>query len=278
MDVCVCMLLRFVCVFQGNLRVAKLCVEHKKWLVQFSSSEVYGMTAASAAGLDSSEMVLPFNEDQTPLVMGPVCNTRWIYACAKQMMERVLQAYGLEKNLRYTVLRVFNFMGPGIDYLPTEKGGGSPNIVCNIIDSLLYGTKPITLVDGGVATRNYTDIDDGVDFIVKLLADEGRCTVGEIINIGHPGNKISMHDLAQKLCNIFDKHFRKEGDPPRPEIIIKSAGEFYGKGYQDSDKRLPDIGKAKALLGWEPIHDLDRLLYRALEYYVGRYRRIKSDS
>ena len=87
--------------FTENLKIAEFCVKHKKRIVQFSTCEVYGMTSARAFGKDSAKHPTPFSEDQTPLIMGPIRNHRWIYACAKQLLERVLHAYGLEEGLNY---------------------------------------------------------------------------------------------------------------------------------------------------------------------------------
>lgn len=74
-------------------------------------------------GQDPLSRLDPFNEDTTPLIMGPICNHRWIYASAKQLLERVLHAHGLQNKLDYTIIRPFNFVGPEIDYLPSEQAG-----------------------------------------------------------------------------------------------------------------------------------------------------------
>ena len=101
--------------FTENLKIAEFCVKHRKRIIQFSTCEVYGITAARAFGMDSSRYPTPFVEDDSPLIMGPVKSHRWIYACAKQLLERVLHAYGLEEGLNYTNIRPFNFIGPRID-------------------------------------------------------------------------------------------------------------------------------------------------------------------
>ncbi|GMH35304.1 hypothetical protein BSKO_03172 [Bryopsis sp. KO-2023] len=259
--------------FSANLRIAMMCLKHDKWLVQFSSGEVYGMSAASAFGTESNDMTYPLNEDESPLMMGPVRNTQWIYSCAKQMLERVLHAYGMERNLKCTVLRAFNFTGPGFDCNASSYPGENDNIFCRVMDSLLNGKRPITLTEGGSAVETYTDVDDGVDFVVKLLEDRGRSSYGEIFNVGHPGNDVSTEELARKLCDCFDRNFRQEGDPPRPKIVKKSsAGDCQGKGYCEGERRIPDNSKSKALLSWEPLHDIDRIVFRVLESGVRKFR------
>src|SRR4028119_2193524 len=133
--------------FTENLKIVDLCQKHGKRIVQFSTCEVYGKTVASVLGKDPAEMPFPFQEDTTPLIMGPVENHRWIYACAKQLLERVLHAYGIEKGMNYTIIRPFNFIGPRIDYLPSEREG-NPRVFSHFMNALLYGT-PMKLVDGG---------------------------------------------------------------------------------------------------------------------------------
>lgn len=78
----------------------------------------------------------PFSEDASPMIMGPVCAHRWIYASAKQLLERVLHAYGIEKGFNYTIIRPFNFTGPEIDYLPSEAGGGNPRVFSHFINGI----------------------------------------------------------------------------------------------------------------------------------------------
>jgi len=255
--------------FTENLRIAEFCVKHKKRIVQFSTCEVYGKTVASVLGEDPAKMPFPFQEDETPLIMGPVKNHRWIYACAKQLLERVLHAYGLDCGFNYTIIRPFNFIGPRIDYLPSEKAG-NPRVFSHFMNALLYGT-PMQLVDGGANYRAYTHIDDAVDCIVRIIDNPNGVCDREIFNIGTPENELTIRELAEKMREIFDKHFRREGDP-FPEIVNVTGEEFYGKGYEDCDRRIPDVTKARTLLGWKSTHDIDSVLYHTMEYFVTKFR------
>ena len=255
--------------FMGNLKIAEFCVKHKKRIVQFSTCEVYGITSARAFGKDSSRYPTPFVEDETPLIMGPVKNHRWIYACAKQLLERVLHAYGLEEGLNYSIIRPFNFIGPRIDYLPSEQTG-NPRVFSHFMNALLYGT-PIKLVDGGVNYRAYTYIDDAVDCISRIIENDGGVCDRQIFNIGTPENEVTIKELANKMCATFDKHFRQPGDP-YPEIISVPSEEFYGKGYEDCDRRIPDVTKARKLVDWKSKHDLDSVLYHTMKYFVEKHR------
>ncbi|MFV1994633.1 MAG: bifunctional UDP-4-keto-pentose/UDP-xylose synthase [Verrucomicrobiales bacterium] len=254
--------------FTENLKIVEYCVKHKKRIIQFSTCEVYGMTAASVIGEDPKDMPCPFSEDETPLIMGPIKNHRWIYASAKQLLERVLHAYGLQQDFHYTIIRPFNFIGPRIDYLPSEKSG-NPRVFSHFMNALLYGT-PMKLVDGGSNYRAYTLIDDAVECMVRIIDNPDACDK-QIINIGHPGNEVTIKELAHLMKKVFDEDFRVDGDP-EPEIVDVSAEEFYGKGYEDCDRRIADISKAQNLLGWNPEFALREVVANTMEYFVKKHR------
>lgn len=213
---------------------------------------------------------MSLSEDTTPLIMGPINEQRWIYASAKQLLERVLHAYGLQQDFNYTIIRPFNFVGPKIDYLPSEKDG-NPRVFSHMIDALLYG-KPIKLVDGGVAMRGYTYIDDAVECIIRILNNPNGVCDKQIFNIGAPDNELSIRDMAYMLRDMFDREFRTDADPPRVDIIDVSAEDFYGKGYADCPRRIADITKAKSLLGWEPTMNLEQVMRSTMAAFVAEHR------
>lgn len=255
--------------FTENLKIAELCVKHNKRIVQFSTCEVYGKTIAGAMGEDPAKMPFPFKEDESPMIMGPVEAHRWIYACAKQLLERVLHAYGLEDRLNYTIIRPFNFIGPKIDYLPSEKAG-NPRVFSHFMNALLYGT-PMKLVDGGKNFRAYTYIDDAIDCIVRIIDNPNGVCDKQIFNIGTPENEVTIKQFAERVREVFDEEFRGEGDP-LPEIVTVTSEEFYGKGYEDCDRRIPDVTKARTLLGWQSKNDLRSTIYKTMKYFVERHR------
>lgn len=255
--------------FTENLKIAEMCVKAKKRLIQFSTCEVYGKTVASVLGKPPAEMPFPFEEDSSPLIMGPIKNHRWIYACAKQLLERVLHAYGIQNGFNYTIIRPFNFIGPRIDFLPSEKAG-NPRVFSHFMNALLYGT-PMKLVDGGINYRAYTYIDDAVDCIIRIIENPNQVCDREIFNIGTPENEVTIKELAYKMRDIFNEEFRTAGDPD-PEIISVPSEEFYGKGYEDCDRRIPNVDKARNLLGWHSQHDLRSVLFHTMEYFVKKHR------
>jgi UDP-apiose/xylose synthase len=260
--------------FTENLKIAEACVRHQKRLIQFSTCEVYGRTAASlkhAAVKDPEDPIhATFSEDASEYILGPVVKHRWIYSCAKQLLERVLHAYGLEKGFPYTIIRPFNFIGPKIDFLLHEREG-IPRVFSFFMDALLNGTV-MKLVNGGTARRCYTYIDDAVDCMARIVANPGGVCDRQIFNIGSPYNEISIRQMAETMREIYDHEFRN-GLTRLPEIVSVSGEEFYGAGYDDSDRRIPDITKARTLLGWEPHWTVRETLETTMRYYVEQFRR-----
>lgn len=259
--------------FLENLKIAEACVQHGKRLIQFSTCEVYGRTAASLKNARVADPEDPihatFSEDSSEYILGPVSKHRWIYSCAKQLLERVLHAYGLEKGFNYTIIRPFNFIGPKIDFLPHEKEG-MPRVFSFFMDALLHGTQ-MKLVDGGTNRRCYTYIDDAVECSYRIVENRGGVCDRQILNIGSPTNEVSIRQMAEMMLEIYAGKFR---DPavPLPEIVSVPAEEFYGQGYDDSDRRIPDITKARRLLGWEPAWGIRDILETTMRYYVTEYR------
>jgi nucleoside-diphosphate-sugar epimerase len=177
----------------------------------------------------------------------------------------VLHAYGLEGRLNYTIIRPFNFIGPKIDYLPGETDG-VPRVFSYFMEALLDGT-PMKLVDGGNQRRCYTFIRDAVDCVARIVDNPGGACDRQIFNIGSPENEVSIRELAALMRDLYARHFAAEG-ARLPEIVDVSAEKFYGEGYEDSDRRIPDIEKARRLLGWNPRTSLVDMLMPTMTYYV----------
>jgi nucleoside-diphosphate-sugar epimerase len=239
--------------FEENLRVIRDCVKYKKRVVFPSTSEVYGMC-------DDPE----FDEDSSPLVYGPINKQRWIYACSKQLLDRVIAAYGQQQGLRYTCFRPFNWIGPKLDDIYAAKEGSSRVITQFIID--LFRGQPIRLVDGGEQRRCFTYLDDGIDALMGIVANEGGACDGEVFNIGNPHNEASVKELADMLVRLFEA---RKADIPgyqQPRIELVEGDRHFGKGYQDISRRKPSVAKAKRLFGWEPrtgMEDAVRLTFEA---------------
>jgi nucleoside-diphosphate-sugar epimerase len=243
--------------FEQNLNIVRLCVKYNKRLLFPSTSEVYGMCPDSQ-----------FDEDLSPLVTGPINKQRWIYSSSKQLLDRVIWAYGFQKGLRFTLFRPFNWIGPKLDELITDQEKeGSSRVVTQFISSLLM-SEPIRLVDGGLQKRCFTYIDDGIECLIKIIENvDGKCD-GQIFNIGNPDNEATVKELAEKLKALFVKHPSASHYTKFSDIIEVYSKEFYGEGYQDIDRRVPAVNKAREIIGWKPKTDLDTALKNTLEYYL----------
>ena len=238
-----------------NLKIVKHCVDMKKWLIQFSSCEVYGLLG----GRDGI-----FSEEESLLILGPVNKTRWIYSCAKQMLERIIYAYGDEKLLEYTIIRPFNFIGPNMDFLVKSKADGMPRVFASFMSSLLY-KEPLYIVDNGSNERTFTFIKDAVEALGLIIKNKEKFE-NEIVNIGNPANEISIRDLAYLMRKIYREKISNE---ILPDIISVNGEEYYGKGYQDSEKRIPVIDKLISV-GWRPKYDLRRTFEISMDYYINK--------
>jgi UDP-apiose/xylose synthase len=260
--------------FTENLKIAEACVRHGKRLIQYSTCEVYGRSAATLPHANVADPEDPihatYSEDSSEYILGPVVKHRWIYSSAKQLLERVLHAYGIEQGFNYTIIRPFNFIGPKIDFLPHEKEG-IPRVFSFFMDALLNGTQ-MKLVNGGSQRRCYTYIDDAVECSYRIVQNPGGVCDRQIFNIGSPLNEISIRQMAHTMSEIYSQQFR---DPsvPLPEIVSVPGEEFYGVGYDDSDRRIPDITKARTLLKWEPTWSVRDILETTMRYYVSESRK-----
>jgi len=239
--------------FEENLRIVRQAHRYGKRVVFPSTSEVYGMCGDKE-----------FDEDTSPLVLGPISKERWIYSCCKQLLDRVIWAYG-RQGLSFTLFRPFNWIGPRLDSIETAKEGSS-RVVTQFIANLFLG-EPIQLVDGGRQRRCFTYVDDGISGLLKILENRNGCATGKIFNLGNPGNDCSIRDLAHLLRNMYAKLPRSRGKAVPPVVEVGSE-QFYGEGYQDIQTRTPSIARARKLLGWSPKVGLTPALKKTLDAFI----------
>jgi UDP-4-amino-4-deoxy-L-arabinose formyltransferase/UDP-glucuronic acid dehydrogenase (UDP-4-keto-hexauronic acid decarboxylating) len=116
--------------------------------------------------------------------------------------------------------------------------------------------------------RCFTYIDDGIACLMKIIENKDGKLNGEIFNIGNPNNEATIKELAQKLKKMFVEHPSTKKIKKYSEIIEVYSKDYYGEGYQDIDRRVPSIDKAKRLIGWKPKVNLDTALRKTLEYYL----------
>ncbi len=260
-------------------KIADICAKHKKWLIQFSTSEVYGQTLSHWMQNElspSSNMNPKFyelSERVSPMLMGPVQDLRWSYACAKQLLERYILALHQEKGLEYTLIRPFNFLGTRMDFLPGIDGEGVPRVLACFTAALLEN-KPMQLVDGGEAKRTFLAIEEAIEALLLMIQKPDQAK-NQIFNLGNRENEITIYELAQSMRKIMAKVTANSDYLDHPMNSV-SAENFYGPGYADSDRRMPNIDLAKNLLGWNPDKNMEQILMpiltEAFEKYSKAYR------
>ncbi|WP_370425770.1 bifunctional UDP-4-amino-4-deoxy-L-arabinose formyltransferase/UDP-glucuronic acid oxidase ArnA (plasmid) [Pantoea vagans] len=241
--------------FEENLKIIRDCVKYQKRIIFPSTSEVYGMCT------DAS-----FDEDTSNLVVGPINKQRWIYSVSKQLLDRVIWAYGEKEGLRFTLFRPFNWMGPRLDNLNAARIGSS-RAITQLILNLVEGS-PIKLIDGGKQKRCFTDIQDGVEALFRIIENKQQNCDGQIINIGNPDNEASIKELAEQLLESFERHPLRSQFPPFAGFREVESSSYYGKGYQDVEHRKPAIRNARRLLGWTPTVTMDVTIDNTLDFFL----------
>ena len=242
--------------FEANLPIIRHAVKYKKRVIFPSTSEVYGMSQDPE-----------FDPENSNLVLGPINKPRWIYSCAKQMMDRVIHAYGQQEGLDYTLFRPFNWIGPGLDSIHTPKEGSS-RVITQVLGHIVRG-EPIKLVDGGAQKRSFTYVTDGIDALMKIIANKDGIASGKIFNIGNPKNNYSVRELATMMLDMAKQYPEYAATAAKVKMVETTSGEYYGKGYQDTQHRVPKITNTMEELGWKPQVAMDAALRGIFEAYRG---------
>jgi UDP-glucose 4-epimerase len=222
----------------GTEVVLKHANKKKKLVVIASTSEVYG----------KSEDV-PFRED-ADLVLGPTPKHRWAYACSKAIDEFLALAYWKERKLPVIIVRFFNTVGP-------RQTGQYGMVIPNFVRQALAG-EPITVFGDGTQSRAFTHVSDVVDALLKLVAEPRA--VGEVFNIGNM-EEISIRALADRV---------KALSRSQSTVKLIPYDEAYESGFEDMPRRVPDLHKINALIGYETKHTLDDILTQVIEYFRRR--------
>jgi UDP-apiose/xylose synthase len=247
--------------YHAPLALVEACARQKSWLIHFSTSEVYGRMLSSWGAHSENDIL---NEEKSPWIMGGAHAQRWSYANAKQLLERVIYAWGKESSLPWTIIRPFNFMGPYMDFISGVDGSGQARVFASFMKALLFH-EDLAIVEGGKQKRAFTDIKDVLEFLARLLANKSKVQ-NKIYNVGNPHNEISIKDLAHKMISLYQKEKSWQGD-----IQYLSGLDFYGEGYEDSERRMPDISEAEKDLQWKPSVSLDESLRTTMQWYQDHY-------
>jgi len=228
--------------FEENLSIIRLVVQYDKHLVFPSTSEVYGMTTD-----DTTE----FDPIQSQFTYGSIDKSRWIYACSKQLLDRIIYQFGKENQLKFTLFRPFNWIGTGLDSIQSSKQNSS-RVVTQFFHNILQ-SRPIYLVNGGEQTRLFTDIQDGINALIQIIHNQNNIALGKIYNIANTNNSISIRQLAHFICQIVNRN-------NEIEIVDISSDEYYGIGYQDTLHRLANVEQTEKDLNWKANIDIQTSL------------------
>jgi nucleoside-diphosphate-sugar epimerase len=237
--------------FEANLPIVRFCVKHQTRLIFPSTSEVYGMSPEPE-----------FKEYESNIVLGPVTTSRWIYSTCKQLMDRIIVAYGQKEGLQYTLFRPFNWYGPKLDEL-NQTGGQKSRVLTAFIAQIMNG-EDLVLVDGGAQRRSFTYISDGIDALIRIIENKDGSADGRIFNIGNPSQDFSIRQMAEMLLEAAQENPGLASQAARVSLVDKSSSDHYGKGYQDVPSRVPSIQEARTHLGWEPKIELGEGLRKTL--------------
>ena len=239
--------------FEANLPIVRSAARYGKHLVFPSTSEVYGMCRDDE-----------FDPEQSDLICGPINKPRWIYSCAKQLMDRVIWGYGME-GLNFTLFRPFNWIGAGLDSIHTPKEGSS-RVLTQFFGHIVRG-EHISLVDGGQQKRAFTYIEDGINALIKIIANKDNIASGKIYNIGNPHNNYSIRDLANMMLTLAKEYPEYRDAAQHVQLIDTTSQAYYGAGYQDVQNRVPKITNTCEELDWRPTVSMADALRHIFDAY-----------
>jgi nucleoside-diphosphate-sugar epimerase len=219
----------------GTEVVLKHANKKKKLVFIASTSEVYGKSAD-----------VPFRES-ADVVLGPSAKHRWAYACSKLIDEFLALAYWKEKKLPIIIVRLFNTVGP--------RQTGQYGMVLPTFVRQALASQPITVFGDGTQSRSFTYVTDVVDALIALASE--RRAIGDVFNIGST-NEISIRDLAERVRTLAGSE---------SPIQLVPYDEAYEAGFEDMPRRVPDISRLQALIGYQPKVALDDIVRRVIEHF-----------
>ena len=219
----------------GTDRVLRCAAKGGKRIVIASTSEVYGKNENA-----------PFKEDDD-CVLGPTVKSRWSYACSKAIDEFLGLAYFRSAGVPVVIVRYFNTIGP-------RQVGRYGMVVPRFVRQALKG-EPITVYGDGEQSRSFTDVADTVRATMALSMSPEA--IGGVFNIGN-GHEITVNELAARV-----KQLSGSASP----IVHVPYDQAYEQGFEDTRRRVPDISKLRATIGFSPEFDLDSSLRKVIAYY-----------
>jgi UDP-glucose 4-epimerase len=222
----------------GTEVVLRHAVKKGKTVFIASTSEVYGKSTD-----------IPFRED-ADLVLGATTRHRWAYACSKMLDEFHALAYYKERKLPVVVFRLFNTVGP-------RQTGQYGMVLPNFVRQALAG-DPITVFGDGTQSRSFTYVGDVVRALLELMAEPAA--IGQVINIGNV-EEVTIRGLAERV---------KAATGSASQIVTIPYDQAYESGFEDMPRRVPDLTKIRAMVGYEPRVGLDEIIQHVVADFRGR--------
>ena len=213
---------------RGTENVLEAAFATKTPVFLTSSSEVYGKNISDS---------LKESDDR---ILGSPVTLRWSYSEAKAIDESLAYAYFVEKQLETRIVRFFNTVGP-------RQLGAYGMVVPRFVKSAITN-EPITIYGDGTQTRCFAHVYDVIDAVIAIAFADN--TIGKVINIGNDF-EISINGLAQKIIAETDS---------KSEIVYVPYEEAYGDGFEDMERRVPNIDLINQLVGWKPKRDLSTII------------------
>jgi UDP-glucose 4-epimerase len=219
---------------RGTENVLDSALKHSRPTLIASSSEVYGKNISDSLGEDDSR------------IMGSPLMLRWSYSQAKALDETLAYAYWRDKGLPTRIVRFFNTVGP-------RQLGAYGMVVPRFVAAAL-ANEDITIYGDGKQTRCFGHVADIIDALIAVSNSDR--TVGTVVNIGN-SEEISIHDLAQRIIQSTNS---------KSKIVYVAYEDAYKPGFEDMERRVPNIARIKELTGWAPTRNLDTIIRDMIDY------------
>jgi UDP-glucose 4-epimerase len=223
----------------GTEAVLKVALRYRTKVLLASTSEVYGKGNS-----------IPFSEDDD-VVIGPTSRSRWAYAASKMVDEFLALAYNHEKGLPVIVFRLFNTVGP-------RQTGRYGMVIPRFVSQALRG-EPLTVYGDGQQARCFLHVKDAVAAIIQLA--DCPAAIGKVFNIGSK-EEITILNLANRVIELVNKSGAgiPLGMPPRDRIAMVPYDKAYAPGFEDMQRRMPDLSRILYCTGWQPKCNLETVL------------------
>lgn len=231
----------------GTHAVLQAAARYRKKVLIASTSEVYGKGVA-----------VPFGEDDDR-VLGPTTKARWSYSDSKALDEFLGLAYHKQKGLPVVIFRLFNTVGP-------RQTGRYGMVVPRFVQQALAG-EPITVYGDGSQSRCFCNVADVVKALVRLM--ETPEAVGQVFNVGST-EEVTILELAQRVQAVVGATTEPGGPSDAAGVVFVPYDEAYEPGFEDMQRRVPNIEKIQTYTGWLPETPLDATLRQVRDYYVER--------